>query len=57
MKAMVTLTTCLGLALSPTVLAGQIAELMGRRMACRLDNARLPESQRHDCIAELPAPQ
>jgi hypothetical protein len=35
---------------------GAIAETMGRRMACRLDNARRPEAQRRDCIAELPLP-
>lgn len=35
---------------------GAIAEVMGRRLACRLDNARRPEEQRRDCIAELPVP-
>ena len=35
---------------------GTIAETMGRRMACRIDNARRPEDQRRDCIAEIPVP-
>ena len=33
---------------------GAIAEVIGRRLACRLDNARLPEDQRRDCIAAIP---
>ena len=33
---------------------GQIAEIFGRRLACRLDNARLPEDARRDCIAAIP---
>jgi hypothetical protein len=36
---------------------GAIAEVMGRRMACRLDNARRPEGERRDCVAEIPLPQ
>jgi hypothetical protein len=35
---------------------GAIAEVLGRRMACRLDNARRTEAQRRDCIKEIPAP-
>lgn len=35
---------------------GAMAELAGRRMACRFDNSRLPEGQRRDCIKELPLP-
>ena len=33
---------------------GAIAETMGRRLACRLDNARRPQDQRRNCIEELP---
>ena len=33
---------------------GNIAQALGRRLACRLDNARLAEDQRKDCIAEIP---
>jgi hypothetical protein len=36
---------------------GQLAEIAGRRMACRFDNGRLPESQRRDCIKEIPVPR
>ena len=35
-------------------ITGAIAETMGRRVACRLDNARKPEDQQRDCIAEIP---
>lgn len=31
-----------------------IAELAGRRMACRFDNSRLPEDEHRDCIQEFP---
>jgi hypothetical protein len=33
---------------------GAIAGLLGRRLACRLDNARLPEAQHRDCIQAIP---
>jgi len=35
---------------------GAVAELAGRRMACRFDNSRLPEGQRRDCVKELSLP-
>ena len=38
-------------------LTGQIANVMGRRMACRLDNGRLPEDELRDCIGEIPISQ
>lgn len=33
---------------------GAIAEAMGRRLACRMDNARLPEAKRTDCLKAIP---
>jgi hypothetical protein len=33
---------------------GAIAGLLGRRLACRLDNARLPEARHRDCIQAIP---
>jgi len=32
---------------------GEIAGAFGRRLACRLDNTRLPENQRVDCIEAI----
>ena len=34
--------------------AGKIAETLGRRLACRLDNARNQGGQTRDCIKEIP---
>ena len=33
---------------------GSVAEKLGRRLACRLDNARLPEAKRVECVATIP---
>lgn len=33
---------------------GSVAEKLGRRLACRLDNARLEESKRADCVKLIP---
>ena len=35
---------------------GSVAEKLGRRLACRMDNATLPEGKRVDCIKEIPMP-
>lgn len=34
---------------------GALAEVLGRRLACRLDNARLPVDKQPDCLKILPA--
>jgi hypothetical protein len=31
-----------------------VAEKLGRRLACRLDNARLPADKRSDCVKAIP---
>ncbi len=33
---------------------GKIAEVLGRRLACRMDNAKLPSEQRADCLKTIP---
>ena len=34
--------------------SGAIAEALGKRLACRLDNARLPEAKQADCLKRIP---
>jgi len=31
-----------------------VSEKLGRRLACRLDNARLPADQQNDCVKDIP---
>lgn len=33
---------------------GTVSEKLGRRLACRLDNGRLPEEKRTDCVKTIP---
>ena len=33
---------------------GIVSEKLGRRLACRLDNGRLPEEKRTDCVKTIP---
>ena len=37
--------------------SGAIAEVLGRRLACRLDNTRLPAAQQVDCLKTIPVKQ
>ena len=38
-------------------MTGVLAEELGRRLACRLDNARLPDEQKRDCLKAIPLDQ
>jgi len=37
-------------------ITGAIAEALGHRLACQLDNVRSSEAQKRDCFAEIPMP-